>query len=119
MSKPAWIRCVGWLSLFLLIVPLAWPISERLAGHALERSNLPGYMWALFVPVFLLWLIASLVSGIVRYSAKMKAQALDQIHRRAVAAANPERQPAYPAQEGDAPSWGASRHLIPPPTNKP
>lgn len=119
MSKPVWIRCVGWLSLFLLIVPLAWPLSEKLSGHSLERSNLPGYMWAAFVPVFLFWLIASLISGIIRYSSKMKAKALEQMHRSAVADANRRPWSAHPATKEEGASWETKAQVVPPPANKP
>jgi len=119
MSKPGWIRFLGWLSLFLLVMPLTWPIAEYVSGHALARSNLPGYMWAAFVPVFVFWLIASLISGIVRYSAKMKAQAREQALRRAVAGANPPKDGTAATREAGQTPWGTAHHLTPPPSERP
>jgi len=76
MSKPKWIRFLGWLSLFLLLTPLGWPIAERLTGHALPSTVIPGLMWALCFPCSIIWFLASAVHLIIRTSAKAKAEAL-------------------------------------------
>jgi type VI protein secretion system component VasK len=119
VSKPSWIRFLGWLSLFLLIVPLAWPLSERLTDHAFAKSNLPGYMWAAFVPIFLFWLIASAISGIVRYSARMKAKAAEHILQRAVSAANARSADPHTFEKGVQPQWRTPTIPPSPPQKRP
>ena len=74
LSKPGWIRFLGWLSLGLLVTPLCWPLAEMISGHDIPRTVIPGFMWVAFFPCFVVWLFASIVHTIVRWSARAKVE---------------------------------------------
>jgi len=114
MSKPGWLRFIGWLALFLLIFPLTWPLAEKLSGHALPESVIPGLMWAGALPLIALWVIASVGHAIIRTTARAKAAAMKDALGRLDKPSLHNQEIAPSQGQAPGPRWGSPHHLTPP-----
>jgi len=113
MSKPGWIKFLGWLSLSLVVTPLGWRLGEWVSGGAYHNIYVPGLAFAGFVVTFVIWLMASIMFHIMRYNAKLKAVAMRQELPAALDALRVNRPPAAGPGTPPTPPFDAGRHLIP------
>jgi hypothetical protein len=113
MSKPGWIRFLGWLSLALLVTPVCIPLAEMLSGQRIPRTVIPGLMLVAFFPCFIVWLLASIVHHIVRWSARARAEALAKQFPGGLAGAALSKPGVDAPPSATPPQWGGERHLVP------
>ena len=113
LSKPGWIKFLGWLSLAFMVTPLGWRLGEWVSGGAYHNIYVPGLAFAGFVVTFVIWLLASIMFHIMSYNAKLKAAAMKPFIEAMQRGPVENRPPAAGPGTPPTPPFDAGRHLIP------
>ncbi len=82
MRKPTWIRVVGWLGLAALVASGATCLAGGMNKNvqAVQIGVLPLFV---AMPLLGLWVVASIVHGLIAHNARAKAEAMSGIAPRA------------------------------------
>lgn len=98
VSKPVWLRALGWISFVGFLVAPALALTETVSHYRIPRTVWPGY--ALFVAFLCLpvWMLGTVIYKMQRSQAKLTAAEIIRAAQRAAP------QPAVPPKVHDAKS---------------
>jgi hypothetical protein len=90
VRKPRWISACGWFALVCIVTPFAIPLAEVLFHVYIPRTVIPGLMLVVFWPLFLIWILGTVIHRAQAHQAQLTAAAL---MKAAQQAALQQRQP--------------------------
>jgi hypothetical protein len=76
VSKPAWLRVIGWLSLALFLVAPAIALTETVTRYRIPRTVWPGYCLFVCFVTTPLWVLGTVIYKVQRTQAQMTAAQL-------------------------------------------